>query len=224
MPPDLLSRFGMQLPKEFALILPQVQLGIFALGILLTDFLLDRKSRWWNAVLALAGVGFSAKALLNLRNLEDVSAYHGAIVVDPFAVFFSFLFLISAALVILLSVRYLEIEEEHHGEFYALLLLATIGMIRVLMWGDGTGFMFTIGATLVAIPLLGCTVGSMLPLLLRRVGVDPATSSTPFIATLIDVLGIIVYFNLAQLFLAQVIASHMIHAAVPACPPCPGTP
>jgi magnesium transporter len=89
------------------------------------------------------------------------------------------------------------------------LMLATIGMIRVWMWGDGLGFMFTIGITLVAIPLMGCTVGSMLPLLLRRVGIDPATSSTPFIATLIDVLGIIVYFNLAQLFLAQVIASHM---------------
>ena len=56
---------------------------------------------------------------------------------------------------------------------------------------------------LVAIPLMGCTVGSMLPLLLRRLGVDPATSSTPFIATLIDVLGIIVYFNLAQIMLAD---------------------
>ncbi len=88
-------------------------------------------------------------------------------------------------------------------------MLATIGMIRVWMWGDGVGFMFTIGITLVAIPLMGCTVGSMLPLLLRRVGIDPATSSTPFIATLIDVLGIIVYFNLAQLFLAEVIAAHM---------------
>ena len=84
--------------------------------------------------------------------------------------------------------------------------------------------MLTIGATLVAIPLMGCTVGSMLPLLLRRIGVDPATSSTPFIATLIDVLGIIVYFNLAQFFLAQVIAAHMVHAPELACPPCPGTP
>ncbi len=89
------------------------------------------------------------------------------------------------------------------------LMLATIGMMRVLMWGDELGFVFTIGVTLVAIPLLGCTVGSMLPLLLRKIGVDPATSSTPFIATLIDVLGIIVYFNLAQLFLAKVIAAHM---------------
>lgn len=89
------------------------------------------------------------------------------------------------------------------------LMLASIGMVRVWMWGDGIGFILTIGITLVAIPLMGCTVGSMLPLLLRRIGVDPATSSTPFIATLIDVLGIIVYFNLAQIFLAQAIASHM---------------
>jgi len=89
------------------------------------------------------------------------------------------------------------------------LMLASIGMIRVWMWGDELGFILTIGVTLVAIPFMGCTVGSMLPLLLRRIGVDPATSSTPFIATLIDVLGIIVYFNLAQIFLAQVIAAHM---------------
>jgi magnesium transporter len=89
------------------------------------------------------------------------------------------------------------------------LMLASIGMLRVWMWGDEPGFILTIGVTLVAIPLMGCTVGSMLPLLLRRIGVDPATSSTPFIATLIDVLGIIVYFNLAQIFLAKVIAAHM---------------
>ena len=86
------------------------------------------------------------------------------------------------------------------------LMLASIGMVRVWMWGDGEGFVFTIGLTLVAIPLMGCTVGSMLPLLLRRIGVDPATSSTPFIATLIDVLGIVVYFNVAKLMLAEVIA------------------
>ena len=122
--------------RDFALILPQVQLAIFALGILLTDFLLDKKSRWWNAVLARVGVGFSAKALWNLTNLEDTAAYHSAIIVDPFAVFFGFLFLASAAMVILLSVRYLEIEQEHHGEFYALLLFATIGMMFLASGND----------------------------------------------------------------------------------------
>src|SRR5271155_727952 len=132
---QILGWLGMQLPKDCALCLLQVQLGIFALGILLTDFLLDRKSRWWNAVLALAGVAFSAKAMWALTNLENI-AYNGSIVVDPFAVFFGFLFLISAALVILLSVRYLEIEQEHHGEFYALLLFATIGMMFLASGND----------------------------------------------------------------------------------------
>jgi len=134
MPSHLLDWFRQQ--KDFALILPQVQLALFGMGILLTDFLLDRKSRWWNAMLALVGIGFSARALWSLTNLEDVRGYSGSIIVDPFAVFFGFLFLISAALVVLLSVRYLEIEEEHHGEFYALLLFATIGMMFMASGND----------------------------------------------------------------------------------------
>ncbi len=89
------------------------------------------------------------------------------------------------------------------------LMLAVIGMARVWMWGDGAGFILTVGATLVATVILGCTVGSMLPLGLKRIGLDPATSSAPFIASLIDVLGIIAYFNIAKLLLADVIASHV---------------
>lgn len=85
------------------------------------------------------------------------------------------------------------------------LVLGTIGMVRVLVWGDGTRFMITIGVTLLSCVILGCTVGSMLPMLLKRLGLDPATSSTPFIATLIDVLGIIVYFTMAQFMLGDII-------------------
>jgi magnesium transporter len=85
--------------------------------------------------------------------------------------------------------------------------LSVIGMGRVMMWGDGPRFMMTIGVTLVAICVMGCTVGSMFPLLLRRLGLDPATSSAPFIASLVDVSGIVIYFNIAQWFLAEVIAS-----------------
>jgi magnesium transporter len=87
------------------------------------------------------------------------------------------------------------------------LFLALIGMARVWAWGDGVSFILTIGVTLVAIVLMGCVVGAMLPLLLRRVGLDPATSSTPFIASLVDVLGIILYFSVAQLLLADAIAA-----------------
>lgn len=86
------------------------------------------------------------------------------------------------------------------------LILSIIGMLRVWLWGDGIGFVLTIGATLMAIVLMGCTVGAMLPLLLRRFGLDPATSSTPFIASLVDVLGIIIYFTIARFFLAEALA------------------
>jgi magnesium transporter len=91
------------------------------------------------------------------------------------------------------------------------LFLASVGMARALMWGDGVRFAAVVGVTLVGIVVMGCVVGSMLPLALRRVGFDPATSSTPFIASLVDVLGIIIYFNIAQLVLAEVIQSSLRH-------------
>lgn len=87
------------------------------------------------------------------------------------------------------------------------LLLAIIGSMRVVLWGDGIHLMLTIGFTLLGIVVVGCIVGSVLPLALRRLGLDPATSSTPFVATLIDVFGILVYMNVAKLFLAEVLAN-----------------
>ena len=84
-------------------------------------------------------------------------------------------------------------------------LLAAVGMVRVWMVGDGAEMALTVGATVVMIVLMGCTLGAMLPLLLRRVGLDPATSSTPFIATLVDVLGILLYFSIANVVMAELI-------------------
>ena len=89
-------------------------------------------------------------------------------------------------------------------------VLASVGMARAFMWGDGIRFAMVVGVTLVGIVVMGCVVGSMLPLALRRVGFDPATSSTPFIASLVDVLGIIIYFNVAQLLLAELIQSSTV--------------
>ncbi len=91
------------------------------------------------------------------------------------------------------------------------LILAGVGLARVMMWGDGFRFALVISGTLIGIVVMGCAVGSMLPFLLRRLGFDPATSSAPFIASLVDVLGIIIYFTIAKLLLADVIA----RAAVP---------
>src|SRR5437879_12526178 len=120
-------------PVDFRLILPEVQLSLFGLGILLTDFLLEPRYKYWNAVMAMLGVGFSGYTLWQLRrpiaDQGDIYGFSGSLLVDPFFLFFGFLFLAATALVILLSVRYMEIEAEHHGEDYSLMLFATVGMI-----------------------------------------------------------------------------------------------
>ncbi len=84
--------------------------------------------------------------------------------------------------------------------------LASVGMVRVWMVGDLDGMVLTIGLTVVVIVVTGCTIGGMLPLLLERLRIDPATSSVPAIATLVDVFGILLYFAVAQMVLAQVLA------------------
>ncbi|MEJ7912837.1 MAG: magnesium transporter [Chitinophagaceae bacterium] len=92
--------------------------------------------------------------------------------------------------------------------FSGLLLGGTLGFLGVsliLIWSTfsdtfGTYYLsigFTIGISLIGVVLWGTLVGSMLPLLLKRLGADPATSSTPFVATLVDVTGLIIYFSVA---------------------------
>ncbi|MCY7310548.1 MAG: magnesium transporter, partial [Chitinophagaceae bacterium] len=64
---------------------------------------------------------------------------------------------------------------------------------------------FAIGIAIIGVVLWGTMMGSMLPLLLKRLGADPATSSTPFIATLVDVTGLLIYFGTAFLILKGVL-------------------
>jgi magnesium transporter len=85
------------------------------------------------------------------------------------------------------------------------LTLGTIGFFRIYIWtmfSDVYGphwilVGLTVGIALVGIVLWGSLAGSMLPLLLKRLGLDPATSSAPFVATLVDVTGLIIYFSIA---------------------------
>lgn len=87
--------------------------------------------------------------------------------------------------------------------------LGCIGFIRVAVWGMvlptyGEHWLllaFTIFFSLIGVVLWGTFSGAMLPLLLYRCGFDPATSSTPFVATLVDVTGLIIYFNIALIIL-----------------------
>lgn len=63
----------------------------------------------------------------------------------------------------------------------------------------------TVGCSLIGIVLWGTLMGSMLPLILKKFGADPAASSTPFVATLVDVTGLLIYFTMAYLFLSGVL-------------------
>lgn len=94
-------------------------------------------------------------------------------------------------------------------------LLATIGMSRILLWellhkvgiietNYGPHYFLvalTVGCSLVGVVLFGSVVGSLLPFLLRWLGFDPAKASAPFVATLVDVTGIVIYFTVASLVL-----------------------
>src|SRR2546421_1162797 len=129
----LISALMNYLQGDGRVILPEIELTLFGLGILLIDFTLGVKERYFNAGLALLGTIFSAITVWNLR--VPVSAYgkqfgfQESVVIDPFFLFFAALFLAATALVILLSVKFLEIEHEQEGEYYALLLFAGVGMM-----------------------------------------------------------------------------------------------
>jgi magnesium transporter len=89
-------------------------------------------------------------------------------------------------------------------------ILGTIGLIRILLWPTraqtyGEHYFLigvTVACSLIGVVLFGTIAGSMLPFLLRRLGFDPASASAPFVATLVDVTGLIIYFTLASLILS----------------------
>ncbi len=90
-------------------------------------------------------------------------------------------------------------------------LIAVIAIGRVLMYPDQSSlFALTVGITVFFIIISGCTIGSMLPLVLKRFGIDPATSSTPFIASLVDTIGVIIYAHVAKIVMAKVIAAALV--------------
>lgn len=93
------------------------------------------------------------------------------------------------------------------------LILGVIGFLRIVVWSQfsdiyGPHWMLvgaTVGCALVGIVLWGSLMGSMLPLALKRLGFDPATSSAPFVATLVDVTGLVIYFTVAYGFMRGVL-------------------
>ena len=118
-------------PTEYRLMLPMVELTIFALGILLIDLIVPPQWKWINGAGAFMGVLFASVCVVQIQWAlpRGGIGFLNSLLVDRFAIYFWYLFLAGAAIAILMSVRYLDIENEHHGEYYALMLLSVVGMM-----------------------------------------------------------------------------------------------
>jgi NADH-quinone oxidoreductase subunit N len=123
---------------DYLLSLPIILLTLFALGILLIDLMVPPEWKWANAVTAFVGILFSAAGVFKIQLAQTRFEHAGrqlewavsnAMRVDHFAIYFWYLFLAGAAISILISVRYMEIEHEHHGEYYSLILFSVVGMM-----------------------------------------------------------------------------------------------
>jgi magnesium transporter len=89
-------------------------------------------------------------------------------------------------------------------------ILGAIGFVRIVVW-ERIGHVYgehylriaaTVSISLLGVVLLGTIAGSLLPFVLRRLGLDPASASAPFVATLVDVAGVVIYFGAASVILA----------------------
>ncbi len=120
---------------DYLLALPIILLTLFALGILLIDFMLPAEMKWANAVTAFVGVVFAIAGVVKIQLWLAANGLSGApglmntMLVDRFAIYFFYLFLAATGISILMSARYMDIEHESHGEYYALMLLSVVGMM-----------------------------------------------------------------------------------------------
>ena len=96
------------------------------------------------------------------------------------------------------------------------LMIALLAAGRVLWYPEQRlPFAITVGVTVLFIVIGGCTVGAMLPIMMKRLGMDPATSSTPFIASLVDTMGVIIYAHVAMFVMNDTISKALEHGPAP---------
>jgi len=112
--------------QDLGAIAPELELMLFGMILLIADLLVEDKK--WLGFISLGGIAWSGYFLVRLHGIHT-TAYSGLLAIDQFSWFFKLLFLIGAALAIIISLKYLDIEREHHGEYYALILFATMGMM-----------------------------------------------------------------------------------------------
>jgi NADH-quinone oxidoreductase subunit N len=119
--------------RDLQLIVPELILTLSACVVLVLEVILPRRERKWTAYAALAGIALAAVSLFLLWQTNRVNlpldAFYGMVRIDGFGLVFKTIFLLAAALTVAISLRYLDVEGEQHGEYYALILFATVGMM-----------------------------------------------------------------------------------------------
>src|SRR5438094_800634 len=128
--------------RDLQLIAPELIITVIACVALVIEVILPYKLSKWTAYFSLGGVALAFVSLGSqfvsmggtfrfdsLRALTPADGFYGMVHIDGFALIFRAIFLIAAALAIAISIRYLDIEREQHGEYYALVLFATVGMM-----------------------------------------------------------------------------------------------
>ncbi|HUI46585.1 MAG TPA: NADH-quinone oxidoreductase subunit N [Nitrospirota bacterium] len=121
--------------QSLAPVLPEAVVLITALLVLLFDLFIEKEGKALLGWLSVAGIAIAAVVTYQSMGLhEDV--FSGTFLVDPFSTFFKFVFYIACGLGILVSINYLKVENIHRGEYYALMLFATSGMMLMASAGD----------------------------------------------------------------------------------------
>ena len=122
---------GLYQLSDLKLIGPEIILALWGCALLVMEVILPYRKTRLTAYFALVGIGASALSLITQWKSGGLPliGFYGMIRLDGFAVLFGLIFLLGAGLVIALSMRYLDIEREQHGEYYAMVMFATTGMM-----------------------------------------------------------------------------------------------
>jgi NADH-quinone oxidoreductase subunit N len=137
---------------ELGLFIPEIVLAATAVAVILLDLFTGKKG--WLAVLSLAGIAVSIGFAASMWNGHPQGIFNGLVAADNFAVFFKLLFLSIAAMVILVSVDYVNKMARFRGEYHALLLLATLGMMMTAAATDLISVFIALELTAVCFYLL----------------------------------------------------------------------
>jgi NADH-quinone oxidoreductase subunit N len=120
-------------PADLKLIAPELILTVCACVALVMEVVLPYRLSRWTGYFALASAALAAASVVVLGlavwPASPMTGFYGTVKVDGFAVVFKLIFLLAAALTVAISLRYLDVEGEQHGEYYSLVLFATVGMM-----------------------------------------------------------------------------------------------